>query len=333
MNRSAFRAEARRLLLGTDLTTEYVCLPLGAGVPFRIVLTDRGGGAPRELSHHLFLGYRPLLIGIPVDASSGDPPGEACLTLGPAYAGGARWRGFPTCPDAVARLHLRRGPSLDAGGGRVQLYTGVHGWHRLLRPHQRLARGILGRLEGRRRPRRDNVDLPGNLHDQVRIAYAVPRSIEVAGVGTPERGNLFPTDLHGPVGASGYVVSLRRGGHAGDQVERRGGLALSRVPAACARAVYALGPNHVRPLRRLDPDTLDGAPSPSIGAPLPRDVVRVRELETGAPIEVGVHRLFPARVIAGGDRSGDPDGTLAHVHVTAMTWAERQGIRPPVVAR
>lgn len=329
MNRSTLRAHARRILLGTDLHTEYVCLPLDAGTPFGVVLTDRGGGAPREVPHHLFLGYRPLVVGIATDHA----PDEACLTLSPAYGGGATWRGFPTCADAVARLHLRRLRTLEVGGHPLQLYTGERGWHRLLLTHQRLTRAVLGRVDARRRPRRDNVDLPGNLHDQVRIAYAVPRSIEVAGVGTPDRGNLFPTDLHGPVGEEGYVISLRAGGHAGEQVERRGGLALSRVPASSARAVYGLGPNHMRPLRRLDPGQLRAAPGPCLGAPVPATAMRVRELETGAPVEVGVHRLVPARVVSDDRPDPAPGPTLAHVHVAAMTWAERQGIRPPVVAR
>jgi hypothetical protein len=316
------------MLLGTDLETEYVCVPLDAGTPLAAVLTDRRGGDPRPVPGHLFLGYRPLLMGLCLP----DPPEEVCLTLSPAFTPEATWRGFPTCPQAVGRLHLVRRDALQAGDEEVTLYGGVRGWHRLLHPHQRLAHAALARVSARRRTRADNIALPGNLYDQVRVAYAIPRAIEVAAVGVPGRGNLFPTDLHGPAGETGHVISLRVGGRAGEQVEGRGAVALVRMPASAARTVYALGPSHMRPLRRLDPDLLRSEPSPELGAPVPREALRIRELVVAPPLEVGVHRIFPARVV--GETTLDPSATsLAHVHVHAAAWAERRGALPAPLPR
>src|SRR5687768_5780732 len=80
-------------------------------------------------------------------------------------------------------------------------------------------RGAIGqRLLDALAPRSGPIQLDHAAYAQLRVAYAIARAIRVVTVAAPDGVNRFPTDLHGPVGADGYVISLRVGSRAGEQV-------------------------------------------------------------------------------------------------------------------
>lgn len=61
--------------------------------------------------------------------------------------------------------------------------------------------------------------MPGNLYEQVRIAYAMPREIAIITVGNGINFNMFPTDLPEHVGVGWFIGSLRSAGKASKQVQ------------------------------------------------------------------------------------------------------------------
>jgi len=148
---------------------------------------------------------------------------------------------------------------------------------------------------------------------------------------SPRLMNLFPTDLHGPVGDSHYVSSLRIGGRACEQVEAARRLAISEVDAAAFQAVYRLGKNHMQPM--ADPATFDlhATASATFGIPLPGAVVQYRELEWYDFFDWGIHRLFCYRVL---HREKLSDAKrLAHIHNCYAQWRANVGLRTAYLLR
>ena len=83
-----FLSYLKKTILGYSLPQEYACVALeGITDPLRVTLTLKGGNFVLDVSHsHLFLGYKPLIIGIPVhyNLSSGfasAQPENICLSF------------------------------------------------------------------------------------------------------------------------------------------------------------------------------------------------------------------------------------------------------------
>jgi hypothetical protein len=322
----------RKWLTGIGIKQEYLCLALeDITDTFSVHLTARQDERSVDVSgSHLFLGYSPLIMAVPFagvdDAARCD---EICLAFGVTGFGiDARWRGFPASSASVARLHLVKIGERRMGESLVVFYEGVFGWHRLLSPFHRVMNDWLQRLK--KRPA-GNVALNGNLYEQVRIAYALPRIISLVSVGDAASMNLFPTDLHGPVGDAHYVSSLRVGGRACEQVEAARRIVISEVDAAVSQSVYRMGKNHMKPL--ADPATFDvhAAASTTLAIPLPAAVVRYRELEWYDCFDRGIHRLFCYRTL---HQESVADGRrLAHIHNCYAQWRADAGLRTEYLLR
>ncbi len=323
----------RKWLTGIGIKQEYLCLALeDITDTFSVHLTTRQDERSLDVSgSHLFLGYSPLIMAVPfADADAGAARAdEICLTFNAAgFDIDARWRGFPASSASVARLQLRKIGERRMGELLVVFYEGVFGWHRMLSPFHRVMNDWLQRLK--KRPA-GNVGLRGNLYEQVRIAYALPRIISLVSVGDATRMNLFPTDLHGPVGDAHYVSSLRVGGRACEQVEAARRIVISEVDAAAFQSVYQLGKNHMKPL--ADPAAFDlhAAASATLAIPLPAAVVRYRELEWYDRFDWGIHRLFCYRTL---HQERLADGRrLAHVHNCYAQWRANTGLRTEYLLR
>src|SRR6185436_6402278 len=138
---------------------------------------------------HLFLGYKPLVLGIPaVDIS------EICLSFHEGdFESNMVWEGFPSSKDSVARLILRKEDQLLCGHDNLFLYQGVWGEHSFISAfHQFINR----QKEKYRSDRKVNINLSDNLADQVQVAYSIPRRISVITLSENNTMNMFPTDLH-----------------------------------------------------------------------------------------------------------------------------------------
>ena len=161
--------------------------------------------------------------------------------------------------------------------------------------------------------------LENNLLKQVQIAYSVPRTISLVTVTANELFNLFPTDLHGEINDLYYIISLRQGGKAAQQVQEAGLVLLSEVEPGIYKSVYSLGKNHMQPLKEKSLFPFSGLFSNRFNLPIPANTVTYRELEMTRFFDQGIHRIFLFKIITRQQLMKNT-GSLAHIHGVYASW-------------
>lgn len=280
-----------------------------------------------DIHHQILLGYKPLIIGVSCEKSSEQArwmhnQDKLCVSLvmNP-FRGDIKWNGFTSDREAVARLILRKITSKDLGESVIFILEGQYGEHRFLAPLHQAANRVKERL----RKRKDDLRLPGNLYDQVRIGYATPRIIAMITVSDPTgRMNMFPTDLHGPVGSEYYAGSLRQGGKATRQVEESKTIALSEVKAHWYREAYSFGKNHMKDLNFPDGFPLSPIHSRENEIPLPESALYYRELRRIDSLDLGIHRIHFYKTLH--EDRVDEGLSLAHIHGFYAQWRNDHGL-------
>jgi flavin reductase (DIM6/NTAB) family NADH-FMN oxidoreductase RutF len=300
------------------LPQEYVCVAL-EDMPDHpsVFMTTRDSTQIIDVtSRHLMLGYKPLMIAIPLDDTDRERQSVSriCLSFtGGEFKPGGRWRGFNTAANSIARLTLSRmNDGLKVPG--LAIFAGEYGEHSFLPLHQAWANRLSDLI--RTKPGSD-ANLEGNPYKQARIAYSVPRTISVVTVKDGDLLNYFPTDLHGAFGSDQYLSSLRIGGLACDQVQRTSRIVISTVDVEAFRQTYALGKNHMRMPQPAGNFEQAAILSPS-GIPVYPNATRYLELDRSGHWDSGIHRIFKYRVAGKGHvRDGK---TLAHIHRYYAQW-------------
>jgi len=161
--------------------------------------------------------------------------------------------------------------------------------------------------------------LHDNLFKQVQIAYAVPRIISLITVGNNDLFNLFPTDLNGQPDEQHYIISLRTGGKACEQVERAGKLLISQVHCDAYKMVYGLGKNHMQELRSKENFPFGQSLSENFKWPLPEQAISYKELVLLDSFTHGIHKILLFKIVNSGQLN-DQNATLAHIHNSYATW-------------
>ncbi len=338
--RQLLRSVVKRVLFGTTIAEEYICIGReDLERRSRVVLGGRDAEHPAHLDDHLddhliFLGYKPLVMAIhfPADAPEArwlaDQP-SICLSYAPDPGPfDAVWKGHRTFRDAIARLILTRVSRRRLGAHDLSIWRGVEGAHRFLSPFHQATNRWRDRLAS---DQPGNVRLPGNLYDQARIAYSVPIGISIVTLKDGPLMNMFPTDLHGPVGEDHYVGSLRCGSRATEQVERLGVAAISEVEAGWHKQAYALGKNHMRDPRSPADFSRSDRVSEEREIPLPAGTVATREVERLDAIDVGIHRIHFYR--SGPRVELSQAITLAHLHRFYLQWRNNHRLPTTIFPR
>lgn len=308
----------RGWLTGIDIPQEYVCVPAVISDPLCVFITWKDNSKVVESGEDLrYLGYKPFIVAwnVPTQSYAGE---EMCLHFGSRrFKIDGTWHGFPCCSDSIARIRVRKVTECQINDVRVALYEGVKAVHRFIAKWNQWVNATW-RLFKKNRP--GNVSLPGNLVEQVRVAYAVPRVISVASVMENGLINLFPNDLHGQLGTTLYANSLRIGGVATQQVERIRKLVLSEMDIRSYREVYSLGKNHMSELK--DPSAFKLAPGRSklFQWPLPEGAIRYRELLLIDSIDIGIHRIHFYEIKTDEMIQLESEGVLAHIHQYYAQW-------------
>src|SRR4051812_6425076 len=240
-------------VLGIHFPQEYICVGRESfRQPLRVALREENGILLNDVtSTHLLLGYKPLLIGIYL--SSDEYPDRCNLT-------------FDFEKESIAEIRLEKISMKPFGKTPFAVYKAVHGNHSLVPRWQQLLNTMREKL---RKKSPGNVSLDGNLYEQVRIAYSVPRIISAVTLSDGNRYNLFPTDLHGAINENRYVDSLRIGGKAGRQVEEAKRIVISDVGASFFHHAYELGKNHTRDLQPAENFPFSKSRSHTFNLPLP----------------------------------------------------------------
>lgn len=294
---------------------EYLCFALEKFKhPLYAYVADSNNKVIRDVGDtHLFVGYKPVIIALPAGADDSAIT-ELLLTNEPVAL-----QAIASKKQTIASLSLEKINEFSDEGATVYFYKAAKGTYRFLNPVQKLAGYISNRLYNNKP---GNVYLPGNLYQQVQIAYAVPRNICLITVGHNNSFNLFPTDLHGSYNDH-YVISLRKEGKACAQVEMTKRIVISDMDASAFEKVYALGKNHMKDLRDETAFDLSGQHSENLGLPLPRYAIGYKELELLSSFDCGIHRLLIFKIIH--KRQLNKTGnTLAHIHNVYATWRYRQ---------
>ncbi|MCZ6520521.1 MAG: hypothetical protein O6848_03395 [Bacteroidetes bacterium] len=329
----------KKLVFGLTLSQEYICLGLeGTKGIFRSYLTFPNSPDHLEITHHhLFLGYRPLIIGIwqpnldPLHHKLSTST-EACLSLCyPEFKLTNHWGNYPVDSRSVAHLELELVYKQHLDNHTLFIYQGKKGKHHLLNPFHQLTNQVLNHF---RIKRIGNIDLPGNLYDQVRIAYSVPRNISLITIfNSKDRTmNLFPTDLHGPLAAGHYIGSLRHTGKACQQVDKFQKIVISQIHIDQFQQVYAMGRNHMQDLKPENNFELDSIRSEKFDFPLPSGVLRYREMEQIDAYDIHIHRLHFYRII-NQKQLKRPGNSLAHIHQYYAEWRQRKGLETQLKLR
>jgi len=309
-------ATLKKLLTGLTVPQQYVCTGLESfSDPLSVYMTTRMAGYCTDVTaSHVFVGYQPLCMLLPFDTGD-DHHEEVCLNFaaGP-FEPDAVWRGFQTGTKCVARLILKYNGS-EKFPGNYRLFIGIYGHHSFLGKFHQLFNRVRERFQEKRI---DNVSLPGNLHDQVRIAYSVPRIIPLVTVSDGQRMNMFPTDLHGHVGNNFYAGSLRHGGKANSHVEKIGKIAISKMPAAECRFVYTLGKNHMREMKEISSFDVSNTTTPGFQIPVPSLALNFLELKLLRSVDIGIHRIHLYEKVGNVELSSGE--TLCHIHQYYAQW-------------
>jgi hypothetical protein len=229
---------------------------------------------------------------------------------------------FSTDSRAVARIQLKKSHRKDLDGHLIYLFEGVHAIHKLIDPFHQFVNNTREKFRIRKK---DNVSLPGNLFDQVRIAYSVPRKISMITVSDDTLVNMFPTDLHGTVGSSFYAGSLRIGGSANAQVESLRRVVISDVDASSYLEVYSMGKNHMTDLQNEGRFMLHHNRSRIFNFPLPEWVLRYKEMIHTGSIDMGIHRIHFYRII-NSEALENAGPTLAHIQQYYAQWRMDQDL-------
>lgn len=331
--RSPIKDDLKRILTGISIPQEYVCVPSNDLMfPMRVYLTSVRLTEGLEVTKtHLFLGYKPLVIALNHEQGRvGSYENEICLHFGiEPFEANTRWQDYSADSRSVARLVCRKTAIKHLDKNVLYLFEGVHGGHALIRPfHQWINRQI----EKTRVRREGNIDLPGNLYDQVRIAYSIPRKISIVTVSNGQLINMFPTDLHGAIGETFYCGSLRVGGEVNRLIEEYDKIVISDINCDWYRQAYALGKNHMKGLQPIRDFPVYDDTSEKFGLPLPEGVVKYRELKRIDSIDLGIHRIHFYSTVS--IHSAVPQAnTLAHIHQYYLQWRKDHGLQTSYLLR
>jgi hypothetical protein len=310
---------------GLHYPQEYLCLAKEAFFPpLHIYLVNNNRIIKDITNQHAFVGYSPLVFAVPSPVSD-----HLHRTLRLIFSLRVlQPNEFFSKKDALASLELsliKEGSPQNiqpSRGHSMLFYEGVHGTHGFLSSFHQFVERINNGLNNKKP---NNVFLPGNLYEQVKIAYAIPRVISLITVAKDDRFNLFPTDLHGQVDDGHYIISLRTGGKACQQVEAAGRVLISQVSADAYQTVYGLGKNHMQEPRSKESLPFGSELSASFQWPLPEKALSYKELVLMDSFTHGIHRIMLFR-IGSSQQYGNQNNTLAHIHNSYATWRYKNGL-------
>lgn len=297
-------------LNGLHHAQEYLCFAKESFPdPLHVYLVKNKHIVKDITSQHLFVGYCPLIFAFPL----ADLPSSIQVIFSPQVL---QPNEIFAAKDALATLELSLIKKQQSGDSNIFYYKGTNGIHHFLRAfHQYII--SLNNQWYNKKP--GNVFLHDNLYKQVQIAYAVPRLISLITVGGNDLFNLFPTDLHGQVDETHYIISLRTGGKACQQVEAAGKLLVSKMHCQAFKMVYGLGKNHMQELKTIDNFPFSEALSEEFKLPLPQLAVSYKELILADSFIQGIHTIMLFKIVIYRQLQAEND-TLVHIHNSYATW-------------
>lgn len=306
-------------LNGLQFKQEYICLARESLThPLHAYLTKEDKAIKDITTLHLFIGYSPLVFAFTPGTLSGDEFIKIVFTHQISEN-----EKLIAAKKVLATLRMKKLYQLSSPEGTILLYEGVSGRHYFISRFNQLVVQLNNRLYNRKP---GNVYLENSLYKQVQIAYALPRMISLITLEDDNLYNVFPTDLHGQVSESRYIISLRHEGKACSQVEKMGKLVISTIDAGAFREVYALGKNHMQDMKPKEQFGFSPQFSERFYIPIPLHVLEYRELELTESFRHGIHKILLFRII-NRKKLQTNENSLSHVHCSYATWRGKHGLK------
>lgn len=281
--------------------------------PLQVIFTS-GKYKADVTAGNLFLGYKDVLIGIVI---SNEVNLKELSNAELKFI--EKKTGF-----TVANLALELDHIHPTTKNKLLIYKCRFGSHKFINPLQRY---ILKLRQSSKKKKMGNVDLPGNLYEQVKIAYSVPRKICLVTCGDNGLYNLFPTDLHGMIDNENYVISLRISGKANEQVNKFRNICLSTMNINMYKYVYSLGKNHMREPAAKDAFVFSGQNSEKFTLPLPEGCIEYKELQLIDSVKAGIHNLNYFKIINTRQLNKKVEPVLSHIHRDYLAWLFKNGYK------
>jgi hypothetical protein len=297
-------------LNGLHYPQEYLCFAKETFPdPLHVYLINNKRIIKDITSQHLFVGYCPLVFAF----SFADLPSSIQIIFSNRVM---QPNEIFTAKDALATLELSLIKKQQHDGSNIFYYEGTHGSHHFLSKFHQFISSLHNQWFNKKP---GNVFLHNNLYKQVQIAYAVPRLISLITVGSNGLFNLFPTDLHGQIDETHYIISLRTGGRACKQAEAAGKLLISQMHCDAFRMVYGLGKNHMQDLKPKDNFPFSQSLSEKFNLPLPQQAASYKELLLVDSFIHGIHTILLFKIVIYLQLQPEND-TLVHIHNSYATW-------------
>lgn len=304
---------------GLHYRQDYLCIANETfQQPLQVYLVSNGRVMKEISSLHCFVGYSPLIFALPLAALDGLEPGQIQIIF---TTSSLEQNEVFTQKDALAMLWMKK-IQITQMQGSICYYEGIKAIHRFVSGFYQSIMQASNEMYGRKP---GNVFLSSNLYKQVQVAYSVPRKVCLITVKQDDLYNLFPTDLHGQPAPGFYIVSLRSDGLACKQVEGSGKILLSDMEAGSYKKVYALGKNHMQPLKQRPSFDFSGKESGTFGIPLPSSAISYQEMELFEAFIHGIHKILLFRIVNQVELQEKPL-TLFHIHNCYATWRDHQGL-------
>jgi len=305
-------------LNGLHYRQEYLCFSKESHTdPLYVYIVNDGHIIKDITNQHLFTGYNPVIFAMPADP--GLPTSLRLIFSQHILLPNELF----SKKDALAFLEMKIIHKQVSDDGNIFYYEGSQGRHFFISPFHQYINQLYNQLYNKKT---GNVFLYANLYKQVQIAYAIPRIISLITVSDGKLFNLFPTDLHGQVDETHYIISLRSNGKACAQVEAAGRILLSTVNSDLYKTVYMLGKNHMQPLRMKMDLPFSQSSSARFQLPIPGQSISYRELELQDHFIHGIHKILLFKIVFQQQLQPVP-ATLCHIHNSYATWRYKNKLR------
>ncbi len=310
---------------GLHYQQEYLCLSKESFQhPLHAYLIKNGHRVNDITGSHRFVGYTPLLIALSFSSMNSLPQNIEIAFSHDSLQPNEN----PEKKDAIAKLALKKVRQIEVDGDIILFYEGMKGNHHFISGFHQFMIELNNRLYNKKQ---GNVFLKNNLYTQVQIAYAIPRKICLITVGENNLYNHFPTDLHGRF-KDKYIISLRSEGNACRQVESAKRIVLCDMHVSAYKKVYALGKNHMQPLKEKFTFDFGFHYSKNLHLPLPKNLLSYKELELENSFIHGIHKLLIFKIVYEENAVDKPE-TLAHIHNCYATWRYKHRISSNLLFR
>ncbi len=309
---------------GLNYIQEFLCLSKGdMQNPLHVYLVTPQKKILKEISfEHLIIGYS---IAAFWDYGTYNPNAYTHMSFAnESYLPGE----IINNKKELATLLLKKIHQFIIDDLHISYYEAVKGEHKFTNSFHQLIFDLHNVLFNKKK---GNIYLTNRVYKTVQVVYSLPRKVCLITVGSDEKYNIFPTDLHGMINGY-YIISLRIGGKACSQVEENKKILISDIHSSNYIKVYSLGKNHMKELvAKENFDFIDGH-SELYNLPLPKGLIEYKELELLSSFAHGIHKFMFFK-ITNTKKIADNKHALAHIHKCYATWRDKNGIKSEYLLR